>query len=1242
MADNITIEEFKQLLERSEGCTLDFKREMYDWSNNEKKLELVKDILCMANTVRQDPAYIVMGVDDEKGVRKNLLGVLDTSIIDETIVRDYLRSKIQTPLPDFHYEVVQYDGKKFIVIRINAITTSGPFFVYKDEGKKLRKKDLYFRDGASNAVALNHKAHEIYQFFGNEPKEDITDLSAWEKLWSQLNELRTDYHYVLVTTPLFTTEGILSSLGKVPWVTVIDFDPSSDSKGLLYEVEKPLTEQCHRSIYRIVKEDALNNLNPQVATFWFFARGLEGRQETLQTDSWSKWDMKVGSSLAEFVKHIARFCQSKPVTCLILGYDGSLSRHLDTTISSLRRCFQDAISFVLVTDDTAALASLSEEYEIPPISIPLKHVCAGLSRCFTNYSPKDTNDIMLPSSSGTPVPLQPKDAVWIAEELEIVHLNILESRNEYKEKVGEFLKGARISWDELELREDIERDIQRKLEKSIEQRLDKRRAEGFNLLHDAGAGGTTLGYRILWMFHESYPCAILHSTQPQQTASRIEQLTGLTELPVLLLVDSADVSPSKLDELYDNVKSRNVPVVILTIQRTWSKPKQADGHLHLDRKLTDREKNRFLYKYGERCPERKKDLERCTNSGDCSTAFHFGLYAFLDNFKGIPSFVKRCLEQLSDPQKTIIVYLSLAYYYAQRPISSQAFANLIHTDPKRIVELSKILPDHVQVLLQRENNMWRPIHHLVAEEILHQVLTPQGNDPRNWKYGLSECAKSFADFCRGNTSSPTSEEMLEIARRVFIYRDNDELLGTELSGRSLFSRLIEDIKSVSHEGASSVLRHLSEIYPEEPHFHAHLGRFVGFHFKDYVQSVELIDRAIYLSGSDSVLHHMKGMAIRKHIEQRFEDSVSIPEVPEIVQLVQRAKEAFKQARSLKPESEHGYISEAHLLVKVLDYVGKQHERGIVGYLQSREADPVFLESVQHIEDLLEHVRRNQEGKKKTSDYEARVRAELESLFGPPEQALMLWDRLLNRQTIYKPPVRRNIIWTYLARHKRIWANLSLEEIERTIKLLEENLSEEPNNSANLRLWIQAIRFSGNVTNIEEAIERVSYWKSQTSSLEATYYLYVLYSLQAIEGSAIARDRAIPLREESANYAVSIRHRTKSYEWLGKGVGLQALVNHSLLGDWDTEKDFWKNTDRLRRVDGVIKKVRTPRQGTIELQGGLDAFFVPGKKNPDEKHTNTKTKNDSAFTNVDTNRKITCYLGFSYDGLRAWDVKLVDD
>jgi hypothetical protein len=58
----------EELLKRSELPTLDFKLEPYDFTsaNHKKKeykrAEFAKDIICMANTPRNEPAYIVIGV----------------------------------------------------------------------------------------------------------------------------------------------------------------------------------------------------------------------------------------------------------------------------------------------------------------------------------------------------------------------------------------------------------------------------------------------------------------------------------------------------------------------------------------------------------------------------------------------------------------------------------------------------------------------------------------------------------------------------------------------------------------------------------------------------------------------------------------------------------------------------------------------------------------------------------------------------------------------------------------------------------------------------------------------------------------------------------------------------------------------------------------------------------------------------------------------------------------------------
>lgn len=362
------------------------------------------------------------------------------------------------------------------------------------------------------------------------------------------------------------------------------------------------------------------------------------------------------------------------------------------------------------------------------------------------------------------------------------------------------------------------------------------------------------------------------------------------------------------------------------------------------------------------------------------------------------------------------------------------------------------------------------------------------------------------------------------------------------------------------------------------------------------------------------------MAFRNEIYRVIGNSA---ELSEVVRLAEQSSAAFAHARELDPDDEHGYISEVQMLIRVFDYAAQQHGGNVFTYLSSSIADPFLRDSLERAEDLLERVRRNREGQG-ASPYEENCRAGLDALYGNHDRALQMWDSLLSRTEVYRPPVRRQIVWTYLARHRRSWDKVPTREVDRIVTLLEDNLQEEPNSSSTLRLWIQAVRRSSRPPSVDAAIERVSYWRANSSTLEAAYYLYILYALHALEGSALARSNAERFLEECKYKARFRRNRTKSFEWLGKGTGIGRLVHHSQLGDWKTDTGFWENVAPLVRLQGRIAKIAAPQQGQIELQGGLVAFFVPARGNY---HQGTSE-----------NKLVTFFLGFSYDGLRAWEVE----
>ena len=222
-----------------------------------------------------------------------------------------------------------------------------------------------------------------------------------------------------------------------------------------------------------------------------------------------------------------------------------------------------------------------------------------------------------------------------------------------------------------------------------------------------------------------------------------------------------------------------------------------------------------------------------------------------------------------------------------------------------------------------------------------------------------------------------------------------------------------------------------------------------------------------------------------------------------------------------------------------------------------------------------------------------------------------------------PPVRRQLAWAYLSRAGGDWSKVGKRQLARVVDLLTSNLDEEPRGDQNIRMWMQASRFQENPPSIEHVFEQVQYWRADPGSVDATYYAYVLNSLMAMDGSSLATRRYEQHLGECREFTRFRRNRDRSYEWLGEGSGIARLVHQSRLGEWDGEKGFWNNTSPLTRVSGRVSRVNGPQAGFIEFRGGLEAFFVPAR---------------SGLSRGDENTPVSAFLGFSYDGPRAWSIE----
>ncbi len=1070
---------------------------------------------------------------------------------------------------------------------------------------------------------------------------------TWEPFLEACQGFDRERIYILVTGPdLREVAPLMNPLGRVGWSLILDFDPDTQAGGLYEYMSEEI--EGRRSLH-VLTCDARLSLNPARATYWYAAHGLRGRASTFPIgDGWLPWKLKYSAPLTQILRDLAASSSEQPATSLILWNEPN---YVNKICDLLTDAFGDRIDLIFATPQLDPLLEISQVYNGKVFPLQATQITAGLSKLFRRfYFEKKT--VSLPGAHKQRVVLKRKDTVFLEEEMTLVHHDVGIQEKDEDGRKSRFLYGGKISWFELSLHQDVDRNKTEYLRNQVRHDLTHRLTTRINLYHHPGAGGTTVARRIAWDLHESYPAVLLHKVS-DGTIGRLQLLRRLTSLPILVVVESAEVPLDILEKLYSTVRSENLAVVFLIVSRRFEAVKKEEERVrYLREQLDADEANRFAESYGRVRPDRLallRDLARNEGTQKLRVPFYFGLTAFDREFTRLDTYVEARLQGMSEEERRIMCYIALAYRYAHQTLPSQMFAHMLGLDGTTTVQLERALDKRRQSLLIRESKEgevnWRPSHQLVAGEICEHILAGDAAARRMWRDNLSTWAIRFIEDCDAlyeTTDRVPSERVLDILSRMLVLRHSRDTLGTPaekpyFERRPNFGQLIQDIQVP--EGQLAVLRALAEHFNDQPHFWAHLGRYLSW-CGEHTKALEAIEKSLELDDQDHVLHHMKGMTLREQAyglmkaaekKARSGEDVTAAALEEIEALLQQAEDAFSLAREMAPDDEYAHVSHIQLLTWTVEFGFKMSgTRSYVDFL----TDPSSLkyqEKIELAEGLLQDVKRLRGGEaQRLSHYVVSCETRLNELVGDYAKVIEGWTRLLKRSDVYKPPIRRRLVFAYLGSRKRSWDNLDQEGLNEIVNLMEQNLLREPHNERNIRLWFEAARRTPSVM-VDSAIERLSYWRALGGSIDCVYYLYTLHTLKAIEGSAVAKVAAERLVEGSRRQARNLQYRTRSYNWLGKGSGMTRLVHYSRLGGWDREKDFWTNAEPLERISGLIARIDRPEAGLIELECGLRVFFVPGRSRAPDESSFVKERHE--------NERVSFFLGFSYDGLRAWSVKL---
>ncbi len=151
----------KNFIDNGVECEyLDFKRDIYDFSNRDIKEHFIVDIMSFANAHSCDDKYIITGVKLNKDGTKEFKSIDNSKIQDGSNYQSLITNNIE-PTVIIKFDVVEIKGIQFGIFKIGKENRDRPYCLSK-QYRKLQKGSTRIRKGEQNVKVLRSDFDLIY------------------------------------------------------------------------------------------------------------------------------------------------------------------------------------------------------------------------------------------------------------------------------------------------------------------------------------------------------------------------------------------------------------------------------------------------------------------------------------------------------------------------------------------------------------------------------------------------------------------------------------------------------------------------------------------------------------------------------------------------------------------------------------------------------------------------------------------------------------------------------------------------------------------------------------------------------------------------------------------------------------------------------------------------------------------------------------------------------------------------
>lgn len=1093
----------------------------------------------------------------------------------------------------------------------------------------------------------------------------------------------------------------LEALALVPWTAVFDFDPKSRCSGVLSRIENDL--KIHRSLH-ILNIQNKSNITEQ-STNWIFMCGCHDRPDTLTPVLFKKWRKEINTTKCFYyhLEKLKEFAEAYTHFILLIIWPKSTdkSKHVQWAVQELEEWLSPTIVLVYEDPETSddydpVLDDFKKDDDITKVKISLQDVCDLASSKFKQKQNDITTNFQLPVNEAVPSITEEK-AQWLSEDLEVIYLTnntgVFYEQSSLQAEEDQFFKGGTLQWAWWYQvgpgHVDIERDLLLEIVEDIRKYYIHSWKSGIiTLYHAPGAGGTTLAQRVLWTLRKEVPCVQLKrgsSSSVFELTERIRFLCDKTSKPVFTLIDGED--HQRVDSVQRSLREHCV--IIFYVKRypyriRWNSSKVNDGKIWLNSGVSKNEAAVLGLKYTKQCKSSQEKkailhLVKEVEIGKFHSIFDFGLSVHNYEYKGIESYVKGYLRLDESenaelkPWQTAVGYLALVYYYGQTSLPCFFLSKILNAGLQKILKIED-LPREMSEFIVREindgkKNVVRISHYLIAKEILDQILTngrkvdrpPLPTICQEAKKMLSKFAIHFVRTTGEINKGSLSNMLCRTMTRTFISRDNKVVGESETqanrSKRPKLSQILEDVcVSAPYTERFMIMQQLTDSFPYEPQFRAHLGRLYTLYRPEeeekaeqcFTEALDMCQREVAQMQLEDIpytkrqnlrnIYHMYGsmfvLRIAKYTGRYLGDlPVKNTDVSnfhirakDLLDSVNTACDLFFKCRDITPpgcEESFGYIGEIQVRLMFCDFINSRCEEGnLHKYIEDNTNDIAdFVEDCYTVLDELFIECFSAIEPEKMDNTVMNCTEWYAALFNSRPTHGM--SRLASRDDVYSR--RLNIARMKMKySSKKSFGVLELINDQRDIcfivKGYEKNFAEYeeiddqrlPRRAIDIdyREWLYAIRhhlFQEDY-EIDAVLLHVQAWYDRLHTPYSRFYLFVLKSLLGFgvsKGGSNTRLllQAQELKEDVLKYSKYMAKPRYPREWLGPSTTTirRLAQGKRFFGQIEgRDADRSSDSDLEIRTGTISPPNDKPASGMIYLDLGPDnnvpvkVFFVPAR------------------------------------------------